>query len=94
MVLFQRLGGLWLERHLPAVLTHLLELVGHPKAVQTHVDAVYSRKCVSFALRSVLGKMLGDKAQAAACKDLVQVVVRHLNSGMFFGAKGVFRGAA
>uniref|UniRef100_A0A6B0VFZ6 HEAT repeat-containing protein 5A n=2 Tax=Ixodes ricinus TaxID=34613 RepID=A0A6B0VFZ6_IXORI len=80
VVLFQRLGGLWLERHLPAVLTHLLELVGHPKAVQTHVDAVYSRKCVSFALRSVLGKMLGDKAQAAACKDLVQVVVRHLNS--------------
>ncbi|CAN7999924.1 unnamed protein product [Ixodes hexagonus] len=80
VVLFQRLGGLWLERHLPTVLTHLLELVGHPKAVQTHVDAVYSRKCVSFALRSVLGKMLGDKAQAAACKDLVQVVVRHLNS--------------
>ncbi|XP_037575108.1 HEAT repeat-containing protein 5B-like isoform X1 [Dermacentor silvarum] len=80
VVLFQRLGGLWLERHLPAVLSHLLELVGHPRAVQTHVDAVYSRKCVSFALRSVLGKMLGDKAQAAACKDLVQVIVKHLNS--------------
>ncbi|KAL1476620.1 hypothetical protein MTO96_036381 [Rhipicephalus appendiculatus] len=69
-----------LERHLPVVLSHLLELVGHPRAVQTHVDAVYSRKCVSFALRSVLGKMLGDKAQAAACKDLVQVIVKHLNS--------------
>lgn len=80
VVLFQRLGGLWLERHLPVVLSHLLELVGHPRAVQTHVDAVYSRKCVSFALRSVLGKMLGDKAQAAACKDLVQVIIKHLNT--------------
>lgn len=88
VVLFQRLGGLWLERHLPVVLSHLLELVGHPRAVQTHVDAVYSRKCVSFALRSVLGKMLGDKAQAAACKDLVQIVIKHLNTDAVLDSNG------
>ncbi|XP_077537037.1 HEAT repeat-containing protein 5B isoform X2 [Haemaphysalis longicornis] len=88
VVLFQRLGGLWLERHLAAVLSHLLELVGHPRAVQTHVDAVYSRKCVSFALRSVLGKMLGDKAQAAACKDLVQLLIKHLNTDAILDNNG------
>uniref|UniRef100_A0A2R5LHZ4 HEAT repeat-containing protein 5B n=1 Tax=Ornithodoros turicata TaxID=34597 RepID=A0A2R5LHZ4_9ACAR len=80
VVLLQEMGGRSLERHLGTVLAHLLELSGHPRAVQTHVEAVYSRKRISFALRSLLGKMLSEKAQAQACKDLAQLVAKYINA--------------
>ncbi|XP_063239681.1 LOW QUALITY PROTEIN: HEAT repeat-containing protein 5B [Bacillus rossius redtenbacheri] len=74
------LGGAWLERNLTAFLSHVLDLVANPKAASSHVDAVYSRKCISFTLRSVLGRMLGEKAQASACKEVVHIVVKQMNS--------------
>ncbi|XP_076321914.1 HEAT repeat-containing protein 5B isoform X4 [Tachypleus tridentatus] len=80
VVLVRQLGGLWLERNLNTLLVHLLELVSSPRAATSHVDAVYSRKCIVFILRSVLGKMLGEKAQVAACKDLVQIIVKYSNA--------------
>lgn len=61
-------------------LTHVLYLAANPKAASSHVDAVYSRKCINFILRSVLGKMLGEKAQISACKDVAQIVVKEMNS--------------
>ncbi|XP_055929916.1 HEAT repeat-containing protein 5B-like isoform X2 [Argiope bruennichi] len=79
VVFIQKLGGSWLESNLNAILTHLLELVANPKAVPTHVDAVYSRKCVNFILQSVLGRLLGEKAQASACKELVRIIIKHVN---------------
>ncbi|KAG8183923.1 hypothetical protein JTE90_029028 [Oedothorax gibbosus] len=79
IVFIQKLDGPWLENNLNTVLTHLLELVGNPKAVPTHVDAVYSRKCITFILQSVLGRLLGENAQAAACKELVRIIVKHVN---------------
>lgn len=79
VVFVQTMGSIWLERHVPVFLQHCLELVSNPKASSTHVDAVYSRKCVSFMLRSVLGHLLGEKAQAAACKELCQLLVRLMN---------------
>lgn len=77
VVLLQQLGSCWLENNLNVVLTHLLELVSSPRAATTHVDAVYSRKCVTFILHSVLGKLLGEKAQIAACKELIQIIIKH-----------------
>lgn len=74
------MGGLWLERNLTTFLIHVLDLVANPKAASSHVDAVYSRKCINFILRSVLGKMLGEKAQASACKEIVQIIVKQMNS--------------
>ena len=58
VVFVQILGGVWLERNLGVFLSHVLDLVANPKAASSHVDAVYSRKCISFILRSVLGRML------------------------------------
>ncbi|XP_042908893.1 HEAT repeat-containing protein 5B [Parasteatoda tepidariorum] len=77
VVFIQKLGGVWLENNLNVMLTHLLELVTNPKAIPTHVDAVYSRKCVNFVLQSVLGRMLCEKAQASACKELVRMVLKY-----------------
>ncbi|GFQ67675.1 HEAT repeat-containing protein 5B [Trichonephila clavata] len=79
VVFIQKLGGIWLENNLNTILTHLLELVANPKAVPTHVDAVYSRKCINFILQSVLGRLLGEKAQASACKELVRIIIKHVN---------------
>lgn len=62
------------------LLSHILYLVANPKAASSHVDAVYSRKCINFILRSVLGKMLGEKAQCVACKEIAQIIVEEMNT--------------
>ncbi|GAA6068556.1 HEAT repeat-containing protein 5B [Tachysurus ichikawai] len=74
------LGGQWLERNFATFLSHLLELVAHPRATQSHVEAVYSRRCVSFALRATLGALLGEKAQIAAAKDICQAINKQMRA--------------
>lgn len=76
----EAMGGLWLERNVSVFMNHILDLASNPKAATSHVDAVYSRKCVSFILRSVLGKMLAEKAQMSACKELCQIMLKHVNN--------------
>ncbi|XP_044766090.1 HEAT repeat-containing protein 5B isoform X1 [Coccinella septempunctata] len=76
----QILGSVWLEQNMKSFLNHILYLVANPKAASSHVDAVYSRKCINFILRCVFGKMLGEKAQASACKEIAQTVVKEMNS--------------
>ncbi|WAR19304.1 HTR5B-like protein [Mya arenaria] len=72
------MGGLWLERNISMFLNHVLDLVANPRATPTHVDAVYARKCVSFIIRSVIGGMLGEKAQIAAAKEICQIIVKQM----------------
>lgn len=76
----QLLGSIWLEQNMKTFLMHVLYLVANPKAASSHVDAVYSRTCISFILRSVFGKMLGEKAQASTCKEIATIVVKEMNS--------------
>jgi hypothetical protein len=73
-------GFTWLERHLNTMLQHLLDLAAQPRAAPTHVDAVYSRQCITFVFRSLLGKMLGEKQQTAACKELARIINHQMNS--------------
>ncbi len=79
IVFVKTLGSVWLERNLSIFLSHVFELVSNPKSTQTHVDAVYSRRCVTFILRSTLGGMLGEKAQVSACKELCHVITKQMN---------------
>lgn len=74
------LGGQWLERNFATFLSHVLDLVSHPKATQTHVEAVYSRRCVSFMLRATLGGLLGEKAQIAAGKEICQAIGKQMRA--------------
>nr|XP_055377450.1 HEAT repeat-containing protein 5B isoform X2 [Condylostylus longicornis] len=74
------MGSVWLERNLQTFLIHVLDLVANPKAASSHVDAVYSRKCINFILRSITGKMLGEKAQTSACKELIHIIAKQMNS--------------
>ncbi|XP_034114353.2 HEAT repeat-containing protein 5B isoform X3 [Drosophila albomicans] len=80
VVFVQFMGSVWLERQLSTFLAHVLDLVANPKAACSHVDAVYSRKCINFILRTTIGKMLGEKAQSAACKELIHLVAKQMNS--------------
>ncbi|CAD0204760.1 unnamed protein product [Chrysodeixis includens] len=80
VVFVQNMGGVWLERNMTTFLNHVLDLVANPKAASSHVDAVYSRKCINFILRNTLGKMLGEKAQASACREIIQIVIKQMNS--------------
>ncbi|CAH6779631.1 Heatr5b [Phodopus roborovskii] len=80
VVFVTTLGGQWLERSFATFLSHVLDLVSHPRATQTHVDAVYSRRCVSFILRATVGSLLGEKAQIAAAKDICQAIGKQMRA--------------
>jgi len=72
IVCVQTLGGRWLERNLRTFVGYLLtELLSHQKTTSTHTDAVFARRCVGHIIRVLVGRLLGEKAQLSACKDLV-----------------------
>ena len=73
------MGGQWLERNLKLFLTHILNLVNNTKSVQNHLDAVYSRKCVQFILRSIIGGMLNEKVQIQAARELINIIDKCIN---------------
>ncbi|XP_076604038.1 HEAT repeat-containing protein 5A isoform X2 [Chaetodon auriga] len=74
VVFVSTLGGAWLEANFPAFLSLLMELASHGRATQTPGDAVVTRCCVSFILRTTLGSLLGEKAQTNAAKQLCLAV--------------------
>ncbi|KAL4641370.1 HEAT repeat-containing protein 5B [Arapaima gigas] len=80
VVFVTTLGGQWLERNFAVFLSHVLELASHPRATQTHVEAVYSRRCVSFVLRATLGGLLGEKAQIAAGREICQAIAKQMRA--------------
>ncbi|KAG5327693.1 HTR5B protein, partial [Pseudoatta argentina] len=80
VIFVQMLDGTWLERNIGALIAHVLDLVTNPKAASSHVEAVYSRKCVNFILRGTIGKLLGEGAQAAACKEIAHIILKQMNS--------------
>ena len=71
----------YLERHLATILSHVLELASNPRAGSSHTELVCSRNCVTYILSSLLGRLLREKAQVSACKELLRVLARSLNTG-------------
>ena len=78
VVLLNEMGGTWVEKNVGYILGQVVDLLSNSKATQNHVDAVYSRKCVSFILRSMLGRLLGEKAQVIAGKELCKLVSKQM----------------
>uniref|UniRef100_A0A672TUT7 HEAT repeat-containing protein 5A n=1 Tax=Strigops habroptila TaxID=2489341 RepID=A0A672TUT7_STRHB len=76
VVFVSTLGAQWLERNFSAFFSHILYLVSqsHPKAIQSQIDAISCRRCVSFILRATVGGLLGEKAQIAAAKEICQAI--------------------
>lgn len=67
------MGGVWLEKHLAVVIKHVLDLLATPKTTSSHIDAVYSRKCVSFILKTTFRRLFGEPTQIIAARELLQV---------------------
>ncbi|CAL8143424.1 unnamed protein product [Orchesella dallaii] len=76
----EQMGPSWLEKNLEQFTNHVLELVANPKAATSHVDAVYSRKCVNFILRRAFGRLLSEKAQFSVVKVLAGIILKQMNS--------------
>lgn len=87
------LGTQWLERNLKTFLAHTLNLVsGSSRAVSTHLEAVCSRKCVQFILRSVIGGMLNEKVQVQAARELLFIIDKCLNGSELIDEKPMLSG--
>lgn len=80
MVFFHEMGTKWVSKYLAGVIIHILELAASQKATATHIDAVYSRKCVSFILHSVFHGMLPERSQVHAVKELCKVITKQMNN--------------
>lgn len=73
------MGTVWLQKYLSAVIIHILELVASPKAIPSHIESVYSRKCISFIVHSVLFGMLPEAGQIHAMKELCKIITKQMD---------------
>lgn len=71
------LGTKWLDKNLSLFISHLLDLLANPKSVTSHVEAVYSRKFVSFVINSSVARQMGEKTQGQAIKELISIINRY-----------------
>ena len=76
VVMIQTLGPAYLETNIRVILSHVLELANNTKSGSSHTESVCCRNCVVFILSTVLGRMLREKAQLAACKELVTILAK------------------
>ena len=81
VVMVRRLGPAFTERNLATILSHVLELASNAKAGSSHTETVSSRNCVTYILSSLLGRLLREKAQLSACKELLRILARSLSTG-------------
>merc|ERR1719450_1165268 len=79
VIMIKYLGPVYLERHLSTILTHILELASNPRAGTSHTETVCARNCVTYILTSLLARVLREKAQLSACKDIVKILSRSLS---------------
>lgn len=71
-----QLGCNWFERHFTFYVKHLLDLLTNLKTNTTHMDAVFSRRCIFFILHS-LCKRLSEKAQLNAIKSFSTIICKY-----------------
>ncbi|KAG8449620.1 hypothetical protein GDO86_016308 [Hymenochirus boettgeri] len=74
IVFIRILGGSSLARNVPVLLSHILELVSNPKAIQNPTDAACTQCCISYILRATLGELLGEKAQLEAAREICELI--------------------
>lgn len=89
------MGAQWLEKNLGLFLDHILSLASNPRSTQTHIDAVYSRRCIVFVMSQTVQGMLGEKAQVNAAKELTKIINREMDiMSKFFYVRDFFRTVA
>ncbi len=75
------MGASWVEKNIVFFLDHLFEVLTNAKSCATHLDAIYSRRCVTFILRMVIGKVLSENGQFQALKEIVKIISKYSRIG-------------
>lgn len=70
----------WVVNNLAFIVTHLLELLANSKSTPSHVEAVYSRKCISFVMESIINSLLGEASQLEIAKILIIAVSKQMEN--------------
>ena len=78
MFFFLTLHNPWVVNNLKFIVSHMLELLANSKSTPSHVEAVYSRKCVSFVLDSIINSLLGEASQLEIAKILTISVSKQM----------------
>ncbi|KAH9415275.1 HEAT repeat-containing protein 5B [Dermatophagoides pteronyssinus] len=76
-----RMGYEWIERNSPILLNHFFEILSNSKAVSTHLDAIHSRRCITFILRMIISTYIMEKGQFMAIKELVKIMSQYSRIG-------------
>ena len=71
---FETLGKHWAEKNIKYFINHILTLLENPKITSSHIEAVHYRKGVNFILSHVINRMIGEKAQNEAAKELIRIL--------------------
>ncbi|XP_077394832.1 HEAT repeat-containing protein 5A isoform X2 [Festucalex cinctus] len=77
VVFVSLMGGAWLEANFALFLPLLTALASNVRATSPAAGVAVARCCVCFVLRSTLGSLLGEKAQANAARHLCATVAAH-----------------
>uniref|UniRef100_A0A3B3SQ43 HEAT repeat containing 5A n=1 Tax=Paramormyrops kingsleyae TaxID=1676925 RepID=A0A3B3SQ43_9TELE len=76
VVFISCLGSKWLECNFMTLLALVLELVSYPRVTQNPAEAACCRCCISFILRATVGRLLGERSQVLAAKEICRVIAK------------------
>ena len=77
---FKEMNNPWVVNHLSYIVSHLLDLLANSKATPSHVEAVYSRKCLSFVMECLINSLLGEASQLEISKILIVAVHKQMEA--------------
>lgn len=77
---FKELGSQWVVNNLTYTVSHLLDLLSNSKSTPSHVEAVYSRKCISFVMECLINSLLGEASQLEIAKILIISVHKQMSA--------------
>ena len=77
---FKEMNNPWVVNNLNYIVSNLLDLLSNSKATPSHVEAVYSRKCISFVMDSLINSLLGEASQLEIAKILIIAVHKQMEN--------------
>lgn len=74
------MGNTWIEKNLRLFIQKSLQLVELPPKGNTHIDSVYSRKCVHFIIDSLVNQIHNERLKLEICKILITIIQNYMKN--------------
>lgn len=71
------MGPEWIEKNNQTLLNHFFEILSNAKAISNNLDAIHSRRCIMFILKTIIGTFLTDQGKFLAIKELVKILAKY-----------------